>query len=249
MTVPRTIDDSRQVLRALDDEALIAAMRDGMPEAWSEFDFRFRGLLETYAAQLRVPYWDRGVLVNDVLDDEAMRLVSNTALRTARVAGYLIRALRSQFLKAKRSARRREARYDRAAHAENGERVLVSLCSVSALRASEGPGEIVEESRFVILRAIADCLTRGISAEERQLLEWVGEGIPRRDIAAWLGVSYDAVKKRVSRVCRRVQQQVPDLVARLDPDERLLFEAFLKRAGISAVALASRDEAERSEGP
>ena len=56
MTHARAPND-RNPVRALSDAALVDAMRASIPEAWTEFDARFRPLLERYAARIGIPRW------------------------------------------------------------------------------------------------------------------------------------------------------------------------------------------------
>jgi hypothetical protein len=74
-------------------------------------------------------------------------------------------------------------------------------------------------------------LSAELSTEELQLLIWVAEQIPRRDIAGWLGISYDAAKKRIARLSFRVRQLAVSSSARLTDAERDYVKRFLRRAG------------------
>jgi hypothetical protein len=133
---------------ALDDRALLAAMRSGDAYAWSEFDARFRPALTAYAGRVRLSpgLTDADVadaLVDDLLAEEGARLTAPNASEVPALGAYLLRAARHRLFNLRRAATRRLRRYDEAATREAGgdvgyERVVVALCSENALRESGG---------------------------------------------------------------------------------------------------------------
>jgi hypothetical protein len=145
----------RRAARALGDAALAAALATSDVAVWAEFDARFRPLLEAHARRVRIPteLWPQ--CVDEVLEDEAMRLAEGGAV-PAHVGAYLVRAAYHALLRARRAAARRERRYGAASldgpdvpggragrgGAEAGptgaERVVFAVCSAAALRASRG---------------------------------------------------------------------------------------------------------------
>ena len=81
-----------------------------------------------------------------------------------------------------------------------------ALCSESSQRASAGPGwEPPRPSRAVA--SLATALLADLSEDERLLLVWVSHHVPYREIAAWLGIGYAAVGKRVERLRARLRAQ------------------------------------------
>jgi DNA-directed RNA polymerase specialized sigma24 family protein len=221
--------------RALSDTALIGAMRDGAPEAWFEFDARFRPLLEHYARRIGIPRWDASVCITEVLDDEALSLVDGTHGVPQHLSAYLVRALRNRFLQLKRSVERRQRHHLTTAEAAHeGEGVLIELVSEYARRASEPPrvGEGSEATSRAVAR-FARLLDARLSREERQMLGWVGEGVPQRVIAEWLGITREAAKKRISRLCRRLRSFTDEIRQQLAPNEQHEVDLLLRRAGAS----------------
>jgi DNA-binding CsgD family transcriptional regulator len=82
-----------------------------------------------------------------------------------------------------------------------------------------------------VVAAAAAALAARLTDAERQLLVWVAEEVPRRQIAEWLGENYEAVRKRVQRLARRLQGEARRHAAALPAAERHEFERFLRRAG------------------
>jgi DNA-binding CsgD family transcriptional regulator len=232
-------------MRAASDAQLITAMRDGLPEAWAEFDARFRPLLETVARRARIPTAEWETCVADVLTDAAIRFSLPDTLLPENVPAYLVRSVRFRYFKVLRAARRRAQHYaDAAMPQPNEPRVVREALSEGSLRASAGPMFLVDASgsetggltRFTVL------LTRELSPRELHMLGWVAEGIPRRHIAEWLGVSYEAARKRITRLCRSLRLIAPSLLARLDEHDRSEVERFLRRVGALPPPRAGPDE-------
>jgi DNA-directed RNA polymerase specialized sigma24 family protein len=213
-------------MRALTDASLIDAMRAGVPEAWAEFDARFRPLLERYATRVGIPRWEWSVCITEVLDDEALRLVERAEQLPQHLTAYLVRAVRSRFLELKRASLRRDRRYAQAAAVDT--RILMS----EHARRSSDPPRIAEErsdDRTPATR-FARTLSAHLSTDEQQMLAWVAEGVPQRMIAEWLGISREAAKKRIARLCRRLRAAAPDAAAHLSSTERREIDRLLRRA-------------------
>ena len=221
--------------RALTDLALLQAMRDGAPDAWSEFIARLRPLMERYAQRIGIPDWEARTSVIEVIEDEALRMTTRDVAPPRQLSAYLCRALYHRHLKTKRAALRGDRRVV-GELATGTERVVTSLCSEHALTSSSSPLTVSERHAESPMRRFALLLSAELSTEELELLTWVAEQIPRRDIAGWLGISYDAAKKRIARLSLRVRQTAISLSARLTDDERDYVERFLRRAGPVSTA-------------
>jgi DNA-binding CsgD family transcriptional regulator len=240
----------RRAARALGDDALARALATGDAAAWAEFDLRFRPLLEAYARRVRIPlaWWPQ--CVDEVLEDEAMRLADGGRLPD-QMGAYLVRAAYHRLLKAKRAAVRRERRYGACAPEGDSaaERVVQSVCSAAALRASGGTraadggpaawddaaGADASPASAVLARAAATLAAR-LTDVERQMLVWVAEQVPRRQIAEWVGDGYEATRKRIQRLTRRLQADAWRLAADLPAAERHELERFLRRAARATSA-------------
>ena len=262
----------RRAARALGDAALLGALATRDAAVWGEFDARFRPLLETYARRVRIPseLWPQ--CVDDVLADEAMRW-STGAPAPAHLGAYLVRAAYHALLKARRERGRRAVRYATAADVEptttpvrsvpSAERVVEAVCSAAALRASAGPREDdggpagwsgspgdAADGISPVLAAAAAALAARLTESDRQLLVWVAEQVPRRQIAAWLDERYEATRKRVQRLIARLRGEADRYAATLPSAERHELERFLRRAGHAAPSAPSvlRSGAARAAG-
>jgi DNA-directed RNA polymerase specialized sigma24 family protein len=213
----------------LSDAELIAAMQAGDRRAWSTFTARYRPILESYARSAKIPRWEWTTCVYDLLADEAIRLANDTAPPPANLPAYLTRAVRHRYLFVKRSASCRYRNYDAASENRAGESVVSSLCSQYALTASAGPGAATVPMSSSLQR-LARELRSGLSREDAALLVWVGEGIPRRAIAEWLGVGYDACTKRIWRLCRRLRTQAIEHGTSYPAHDRVEVERFIRRS-------------------
>jgi DNA-directed RNA polymerase specialized sigma24 family protein len=220
-------------MAALSDVALIREMRARVPAAWAEFDARYRPLLEAYAERTGIPKWERAACISEVLDDVALYLADRAGDPPANLEGYLVRAVRNRYLKIKRAAIRREQHYSEAVGFDgDAEQVIRELCSEDALRASAGPGADAAAHSSHALRHLAGLLGAQLSADEMQMLGWVGAGVPRRQIAEWLGLGYDAARKRLYRLSRRLYALIPAALNRMSVAERAEAERFLRRIGL-----------------
>ena len=234
----------QQLMGGLDDAALIKAMRQGRPEAWNEFETRFRPVLESYADRRGFPrsMWDECVVT--VLDDAAMRFGAHEAPIPKNVRAYLVRSTYHQFLRLRRESQRRAKHYELAAREGSEQGVIISLCSEAARRDSEDPsmavGDRIDETRAQFLARVEAELT----VEERLLLAWIGEGVPRRQIADWLGVSYEAARKRTARLSTRARELASAALERMPSEERIEFERALGRVGHVLAQHRTRDEAQ-----
>jgi DNA-binding CsgD family transcriptional regulator len=229
-------DRDRNAARALSDVALVDAMRASVPEAWTEFDARFRPLLERYASRIGIPRWEWSCCITEGLDDEALQLIERSREVPQHMAAYLVRAVRNRHLALKRAAMRRDSRYARAAAvAESPEGRLGPLVSEHTRRACEPP-RVSEERQTPPsgVTRLAQLLSARLSDEERQMLAWVSEGVPQRVIGDWLGINREAAKKRIARLCRRLRGAAAALSAELPPDSRREIDRFLQRAGEGA---------------
>lgn len=220
-------------VRALGDRALVDAMRAGDDWAFGEFLARFRPVLLAYAER-RVPDALVTECVEDVLEDAALELADPRAVIPLQLRGYLVGAVRRRHLALHRSGTRRRRWYEEAARdvrctSDGREGVVPSLCAESTLAASAGPGE-TSGTASAALHRLALAIEGELDDETRLLLAWIGEAVPHRQIAEWLGASYAATSKRIWRLCRRLERAAPAYVAAMPLDEQRELERFFRRA-------------------
>ena len=216
---------ARMRWRATSDTELVAAVRRGDFEALREFYARFEPLLARYAARAGLAFGSWEDEAHDVLCDVVLALLAGDArtrgdLRS--VHAYVIRAFRNRMLDAHRASERRDAR-------ESDERMVLESCSEYAVRQSAGPLSDAHEPSTAIAR-LATVLDAALAVEERQMLIWVSNAVPMREIAQWLGIGYSAAKVRLSRLRSRLRERALRHVNECAGAEREELVDFLRRA-------------------
>jgi DNA-directed RNA polymerase specialized sigma24 family protein len=211
----------------LSDSELVDALRRNEPRAYATFIARFRPALEAYARRANIPRWEWAECITELLSDEALRLAMTRREPPRNIAAYLVRAVRNKYLYTKRAASCRLRNHVAASVDRFGERIIPSTCSDFARRMSAGPDAGSSSPPRIVARMMSD-VSEGLSAEDRQLLTWVAEGITRGVIAEWMGISRDACAKRVWRLCRRLRADVVARSHHLDPRDRAELERFIR---------------------
>ena len=216
-------------MRALDDHALVVAMRAGDDWAFGEFLARFRPVLLLYA-EGRIPSELHAECVDDVLEDEALRLSDPRAEVPSRMRAYLVGALRKKHLAVKCSRARRRRHHEDAAYGADGDSVAVvrSVCAESTIAASRG-AQVGDSSHPTALEQLAAAMAAELDDETIRLLTWIGRAVPHRTIAEWQGKSYDATTKQIWRLCRRLERAAPQHAATLPPEVQRELERFFRR--------------------
>jgi DNA-directed RNA polymerase specialized sigma24 family protein len=219
-------------VRGLGDHALVDAMRTGDDWALGEFIARFRPVLLDYARR-RIPSAMFPECIDDVLEDEALRLLEEEAVMPIQLPAYLIAAVRSRYFNLRRNALRRRRWYEEAVGsglytADGREPIVRSVCAESSIAAAYGTHD-QESSQPSALEQLARAIDVELDADTRQLLEWLGHAVPHRTIAAWLGRSYDATTKQIWRLCRRLERAAPTYAATLSPAVQQELDRFFRR--------------------
>ena len=210
--------------RAAGDMQLVAAVRQGDFEALREFYARFEPLLARYASRAGLAFESWEDEAHDVLCDVVLALLAGDARTRGDVRSvhaYVIRAFRNRMLDAHRASERRDAR-------EADERMVLESCSEYAIRQSAGALSETHEPSPTIAR-LATVLDAALTAEERQMLTWVSNAVPMREIAQWLGVGYSAAKVRLSRLRSRLRERALRHVNECAGAEREELVEFLRR--------------------
>jgi RNA polymerase sigma factor (sigma-70 family) len=206
---------------ALADRGLIVAMRCQDRGALAEFYRRFRPVLVVAARRLTADAVDGEAIVEDVLTDAAVRFVSTTTPIPGSVAGYLVRMLRNRVLNAVRSR-------DRLA-----QRVTDAACtSEHAERTSAGAEHEIERhtTPAPAVARLAAALDAAMTEDERMLATWLANGVAQQQIADWVGVSYAALCKRVSRLRARLRVVAERHMSTASADDRRALAPLLSAA-------------------
>jgi RNA polymerase sigma factor (sigma-70 family) len=232
-----SIHPERSHVRALSDSALVDAMRSSAPDAWAEFDMRFRPLLERYATRVGIPRWEWSACITEVLDDEALRLIERSAREMPEhLSAYLVRAVRNRHLAVKRAATRRERRYASAAAADPVTDGVLGLLVSEHSREAADPLRVAEEAATAstAVKQFGELLSARLTKNEREMLAWVAEGVPQRMIAEWLGINREAAKKRIARLCRRLREMAVAVREELPMDARREIDRLMRRTSTAA---------------
>jgi DNA-directed RNA polymerase specialized sigma24 family protein len=219
-------------LRALSDTALVDAMHGGDELALGEFVDRFRPLLEHFARRTGIPQWEWGTCITEVLDDVALKVATGRIKLPTSLGGYLVRAVRYRHVELRRSTARRDRHYLSASDVDAAERVVVSLCSENTLRASQGPARSDAVGSAALAR-LAMILRAELSEDEVLLLAWRSAGVPHRQVAAWLGITYAAAAKRIARLSQRLRAIAWLRADSFPAEERVEIARFFRRVGIA----------------
>jgi DNA-directed RNA polymerase specialized sigma24 family protein len=216
------------------EQDLVAGMRRDEPEAYNEFFRCFRPLLIAEARRLRVQPALCREMVDECLDDVAMRLRRYTTPIPRSLAPYLVRALRIHRLAQRRSERRRaDGERDGETSDDDPAAPLASSLSQAALRASAGPdGERTPAS--AALERLASMIEEGLSEEEELILSWVSRWVPQSDIADWLGITHGAARNRIMRLRARLKEVALQHAATFTGRERLELADFFRRTFATA---------------
>ena len=221
------------------DAALVAAMRRNEAGAFREFFARFAPLITALARSRPSASSELSERVTDFLDDAALNLCRATTPVPRTLAAWLAAAFRRRDHNRMRDLRVRERlREEYAADAgAASERVVVTASSENALRESHGPGWD-GAALSPAMEQLALALEQGLSAEERQMLAWLGARVPQREIAAWLGTTHGATRVRITRLRARLRDAALRYAHRLDGPDRDELGRFFRRVEIAMPALA-----------
>jgi hypothetical protein len=77
---------------------------------------------------------------------------------------------------------------------------------------------------------MAAAIAESLTADERQVLAWLAEHVPQREIAAWCGVTYGAMRVRVTRLREKARAVARRWIATCPPDERASLTRLLEHA-------------------
>lgn len=211
------------------DAALLDAIHRCDPAAWAAFDTRFRPVLEAYARSANIPRWEWSVCITELLADEWLRFSTRPDEIPRQLSAYLMRAVRNKYLYMKRASECRERNHLAASVDWSGEQILPSTCSDDARRASAGPDALSAESDGPLHRFARE-VSAELNDEERAMLTWVSEGVPRAQIAEWLGLEREVCAKRIWRLCRRLRMSAAERSKAYVGSDRRDIDRFLSRA-------------------
>lgn len=214
--------------RDASDRELVLAIRAGSDRALDELFARFRPLLVRQARRARAGAGEADDFALDLLVRTAARLSDPRVAIPDSLAAWLAGALRHRLANARRDRARRD-RLHREASDDSwgaGERVVAAACSEATLRASRGADwETPPAHPAVVL--LQRALIAGLTDAEQQLLLWDHHRIPKRVMAEWLGIGYEAAKQRIRRLRLRLRATALRFVDTLDERDRRIVEHYV----------------------
>lgn len=211
------------------DAELLLGIRRNELGALRRFVRRFEPILLDQARRLGVGASERRTVVTGFLDDILVKLARLPARNS--LASFVITSFRNCVADMHRETVARE-RSLLAEEVVGAEGVVRASCSEYMLRAAEGFSVADGASQSLPEASLVRLLFGGCSTTERQLLVWSAHRVPLRECAAWLGISYDTAKQRLSRLrARLIRESVAHLAALPDSDREEL-AARLRRAGV-----------------
>jgi DNA-binding CsgD family transcriptional regulator len=236
--------------QSIGDRGLVGAIREGRPEAVDEFIRRFEELVMRSARQLQIPREERAHWVGEVLYEVALTLGRSRGPAPNHLAAYVAGACKRRGRRERARASTRDARIREAVGEvyASGESVALGVCSEDSLRLACGVDW--ESPRLSpVLARLAAAFDAEITAEERDVLSWLGQHVSYTTIAEWLGISRPAAVSRIQRLRARLIRTTLRFGAALEAAERAQLLRFLRRAGVSDARLLApqTDTATRGE--
>jgi DNA-directed RNA polymerase specialized sigma24 family protein len=198
------------------DADLLTGVRRNELRALRQFVQRFEPILLDQARRLDVSRSERRTVVTGFLDDILVRLARAPAPRS--LASFVITSFRNCVADVHREAAAHE-RNSLSEEMDGGERVVRAGCSEFMLRSARGPDADDEPAQTPGI-ALMTVLLQGCSVQEKQLLVWSAHRVPLRECAAWLGISYDSAKQRLSRLRARLVRESIAYMAQLPASDR-----------------------------
>jgi DNA-binding CsgD family transcriptional regulator len=256
--VDRSGSDDTTPWELASDRVLVDGLRARHPEAVEEFIRRFISLASRYARWLRIPATERNHWVADLLYDVAMTLGRGSAAPPGHLASYVAGACRLRArhqLAVEASYRRRVVEALANIHGEGSEfrqDAVMELCSEYSLRDARGP-DWEPPPIAPVLERLVSAIEEGVTADERRVLQWLGDQVSYTEIAKRLGITRPAAVSRIQRLRARLIEAAFRFGSGLERGERAELVRFLRRAGVVSesrvLALAHRSDYVESNTP
>jgi len=233
--LPQSDHDAVESWSAVDDAALIAGMRRGLEAAIVEFVDRYTPMLIGIARRRGLRGGNLITAVMDFLDSAAMRLAVEASRVPDPLPPWLVVSFRHRLRDDWRAERRRQARELLIATdiGRGTQRVVAESCSEYAIRLTEGtdgPDPTEGAATWQVLReALAIALDKGVSEGERQLLGYLADRMPQREIADILGITHGNARVRILRLRARLVQLARAHVNSLPVADGITLARFLER--------------------
>lgn len=230
--------------QAVGDRALVEGLRRAEPDAVEEFIRRFQPLAARTAQRLRVSREERGHWVGELLYEVALTLGRGSGAAPRHLSAYVVGACKYKANRERR-ANARYAKHIREASSEvsgASEYAALDMCSEGSLRAARGP-DWEPPPVSPVLERLVTTFDEVLTANERQLLSWLGHQESYTTIAQRLGIGRPTAVSRIQRLRARLVSIAVRFGTALSQEERAELVRFLRRAGaIEPAARISRLE-------
>ncbi len=227
---------------------LLAAIHRGDEAAIREFFLLYAPLLRDQARRMSIGPDERDEFVTTLLDDVVLYLMEHQ-IAPRHLTRYLVASLRNRARNWHRDSSRRlvarERAYDQPG--TSSERIVAECHSEYGMRAS---GRLEADPPLPLRASIAllaEKIAREVTPEEMSLLIRVGRHVPLREIADQLGISHGAARVRLHRLRERFRKLTNGYIRALNVGEREKLERFFRRADMSLIRKAARQQ-ERTNG-
>lgn len=209
----------------------VAAIRRADESALKEFFIYFQPVLLEQARRLRIPTANANEIVTTFLDDKVTEL-AKMDIEPASLAGYVVRSFRNRVFNLRRDQNKRDEIHDGAMSyvGSTSERVVAECHSAYGLRATLSPDD--DQAPFLrpALIKLSEYSAAQLTTDEIGLLMAMGDRVPMREIAEWLGISYANCRVKAHRLRERITKLALQYMTALEPAERDEVQRFLKRA-------------------
>lgn len=198
-----------------------------------EFTERYIPLLLDYAEQAGFAGVDIESVAGDVLSDVARALIAmRSGVPHCSMETYVTRAYRNRVISIRRQARDAFLTSDAVEPDEDGDAMWRTGCSEGTIQATKAP-DYEPHLLSPALERLSTMLDEGLSREERELLTGVSAYASQSEIAEWLGMSHDAVRKQLERLRKRLTLVARRYTEALTGAERAEIRRFFRR--VSAI--------------
>lgn len=222
-----------------DDAAVLAGMRRGWEAAYAEFCDRFLALLVEIARKNEVQPAERVRLATEFLDEAAFRLGTTVTTIPNTMASYLAAGFYHHLALAARREGRKQRRHDALLEpfGSTSELAVAELCSEYTIQSTHG----ADDAEAPEANDLVQTLRRGLVArlyararpEDQRLLGYLREGMPPREIAPMLGITYGALRVRIMRLRARMRSLTTEYLNELGVEHGRLLARSLGAPGRS----------------
>ena len=220
---PKGDKAKKEFYRALSAAELVRLLRQGSYDALQEFTARYAPLLINYVERAGFRVADVETVAVDFLTDIATSLIQARTLPKCSMETYVVRSFRYRLASLHRQSERDVTAHDQLLDAQDA-----SGCSQDSMRSSAGP-EYERPALPPVLQRLSSMLDEGLTREESDLLGAVSEYASQGEIAEWLGMSHDALRKQLERLRRRLRLVARRYISALSDRERAEIRRFFAR--------------------